>query len=406
MGKTRILVVALLLGLPVILASPLKEQLPTPTLSVNLASLGYNPPKPPSHTDREVFHDLTILMQESGTNFTFVDRNVAAVYFTRPSEKNQHGSSSDYQMEVFFVNTDSGKLIERRIWNTLRRQWFDNSYDSEGKIMEVRNGFLVQANARLELYSPDLRLVKSYDLKANFSDAMGMWNTEVAPGGEVIHVQPSEKVSQAGHGNVSYFAGGGGETEGVWLRADSFEKIATQTYYPGANVISNNSIVSPRIHCVDIQPIGERARHLHCTDFAPGNPTFLNDNEIVVGYGTNFVVFSTQGTELWKVGAPDPGSDRKLELGVGSRSLDGSRFVVSASALKRNVEFAGVPIGRWLGGTLLVFDENCRERVFSVTRDKHSMGFVALSSDGGTMAVLTESTLDMYKLPVASCNGR
>jgi hypothetical protein len=407
MCKKLTLAIVLLLALEEGATSTEKVPQPAPTSTVDLAILGYSKANPVYPSNKESFRDLTLLMQDEDSRLSFVSGNVLAVYFNRPSDKTEAGASATptYRMEVFFLNLDSGKLIEHRTWTTLKRQWFNDSYDTEGRIMEVHAGFLVHASGKLELYSPDLRLVRSHDLRGDSSGPTGMWSVAVAPGGDTIHIQPSaQQASQVRHGSVSYFTGEG-EAEGSWLRSDSFEKIGSQLYFGGPDSISNDALVTKRAHCLDLQRIGERSRHLSCSKpAADGIPMFLNDREILSVHYAGFSLLSTQGTEAWTVGGPDPGIRRTLLVGSHQRSMDGSRFAISLTAYKKKVEFDGIPVARSPLETMAVYDETCRRSIFSVsTPEGRADSVFALSPDGRTLAVLAGATVSIYRLPEATC---
>jgi hypothetical protein len=131
---------------------------------------------------------------------------------------------------------------------------------------------------------------------------------------------------------------------------------------------------------------------------------FLNDREILSVHYTGFSVLSTQGTEVWTVGGPDPGIRRSLFVGSHRRSMDGSRFAISLTAYKNKVEFDGVPVARSPLDTIVVYDESCRRRVFSVTTPGGPLDSAfALSPDGRTLAVLAGTAINIYKLPESNC---
>jgi hypothetical protein len=265
-------------------------------------------------------------------------------------------------------------------------------------------GFLVQANGKLELYSPDLRILRSHDLRAEDSGPTGMWSVAVAPGGDTIHVQPSAQSHRVRHGSVSYFTGAG-EAVGSWLRSDSFERIGRQLYSGGPDSISNDAIATKRAHCLDLQRIGEPSRHLSCSKpAAEGLPMFLNDREILSVHYTGFSVLSTQGTEVWATGKPDPGVRRPLFVTTHQGSMDGSRFAISLTAYKKKVEFDGTAIARSPLQTIVLYDEACKQHLLSVTTPGElSDSTFALSPDGQALAVLAGSTINIYKLSETTC---
>lgn len=364
-----------------------------------------HPPAGSYHSNKDVFRDLTLLMQDGHVRLSFVSENMLAVYFNRPPDQNGGGPGASYPMEVFFVSTDSGKLIEHRTWGTLKRQWFNDSYDTEGRILEVRNGFLVDAHAKLELYSPDLRLEKTYDLRGNASASTGMWSVSVAPGGDVIHIQPSEQTTQVRRGSVSYFTDAG-EMESTWLRSDSFEHAGTLRYLGSIHSVSHDSIVTKRAHCLDLEQAGKPPRHLTCSPPAnTGVPTFLNDEEVLSVYYTGFSVLSTNGKEIWSAGGSDPGVRRTLAIESHARSMSGSRFAISLTGYKRKAVFDNVPVAHSPLHTVIAYDECCRQPIFSITPTIPTVADFALSPEGHTLAILAGTTISLYTLPDASCDA-
>lgn len=380
-----------------------KEPEPTPLSRIDLGAIGYTPTTHVHHSDREVFDDLTLLMQDEDKRVSFAAGSVLAVYYSRPPEKSKDGTSSNYAMEVFFIGSDSGKLIEHRTWHTLKRQWFNDEYDTEGRIMQVRTGFLVDAGAKLELYDRDLRLRKTYDLKASNSGASGMWSVKVAPGGDTIHVQSSKQTVQVRRGAVSYFAGAD-EIESSWLQSDSFQKIGSQPSFGGPHSVSNDAIVTRLSHCLDLQRMGEPPHRISCSKPPAGLPMFLNDNEILSVGVTEFSILSTQGILIWNVGEPDPGVRRSLEIDDYQRSMDGSRFAIALTGYRKKAMFDGIYLPRRPLDTIVVYDENCLQHVFTLTIPAHSP--YALSPEGRTLAVLTGTTLTVFALPKATCGSK
>lgn len=378
------------------------RQSPPIRLKIDLTQMGYRPAGPVHYSDKEVFRNLKLLMQDDHRRLSFVSENVLALYFNHPPERNNEAPLTTYPMEVFFVSTDSAKLIDHRTWDTLKRQWFNDSYDTESRILEVRTGFLVDANAKLELYSPDLKLVKTYELRRDAG--MGMWSVEVAPGGDVIHVQPSEQTTQIHRGSASYFTGAG-ETESTWLRSDSFEKIGTLHYFGGIHSASHDSIVTKSAHCLDLEQGGKPTRHLACSTLpASGVPTFLNDEEVLSVYDTGFSVLSTNGTEIWSAGDSEHGIHRALMIGSERRSMNGARFAISLTGYKKKAVFDNVPVAHSPLHTLVAYDGRCRQRIFTVTPTQTLADF-ALSPEGRTLAILTGTTITVYTLPKASCDS-
>lgn len=382
------------------------SQTPPVKLRIDLPQMVSRSAKSVSHNDKDAFRDLTLQMQDGHRRLSFVSENVLAVYFNGPPEQNNAGTSTTYSMDVFFVNTDSGRVLEQRTWSTLKRQWFNDSYDTEGRILEVRNGFLVEASGKLELHSPDLKLVKTYELRGDASASTGMWSVVVVPGGDLIHIQPSEQTTQVRRGAVSYLTGAG-ETESNWLRSDSFEQTGTLSYFGGIHSASHDSIVAKRAHCLDLEQAGRPTRHLTCSSPAStGLPAFLNDAEVLSVYYTGFSVLSTNGTELWSAGSSEPGIHRALMIVNHKRSMSGSRFAISLTGYKRKAVFDSVPVAHSPLHTIIAYDERCRQRVFSVTPTISAVEDFALSPEGRTLAILSGTTISVYSLPDPSCDDK
>ncbi len=405
MWKKPLLAIACLIGFQVVAPLLAEEAQPLPSSTIDLATFGYSKAKSAYISDKKAFRDLSLLVQDDKSRLSFVSPDTVAVYFTRTATKTDgEAGKASATMEALFIDVDARKLIKRQSWNTLKRQWFNESYDTESRVMEVHNGFLVHAGGMLELYTPDLRLVNKYDLCTDEPECKGMWSVKVAPGGDVIYVQPFAQLNRVRSGTVSYFAGAD-DANGRWLRSDSFQKIGDQNYFGGPDSISNNAIVTKRAHCLDLQGIGEPSHHLSCSrPVADGFPTFLNDREILSIHDDGFSVLSTGGTEIWTKGGIDPGGRRTVFVSNHRRSMDGSRFAVSLSGLKKKIEFDGVLLARGPLETILIYDESCRQNVFSVAYriGAHDSDF-ALSPDGHTLAVLEGTTINVYTLPGANC---
>src|SRR5713226_2497369 len=222
-----------------------------------------------------------------------------------------------------------GTLIARRTWNTVKRQWFNDSYDTQGRTMEVRDGFLVRAGTKLELYSSGMQLLRSYELHDDGSGAVKAWSVAVAPGGNTIHIQPSKGPAEVRHSSVFHFTGGD-ETEGVWLRSDSFQKVYSQMDLPGPHSVSDNAVATRRVHCLELHSVGEPTRSLCCSGACgDGIPTFLSNHEILSVYRSGFSVLSTNGNELWNRNAA---GSKGLDLEDQARSMNGLRFAISATS--------------------------------------------------------------------------
>jgi len=151
--------------------------------------------------------------------------------------------------------------------------------------------------------------------------------------------------------------------------------------------------------------MGEPPHRISCSKPPAGLPMFLNDNEILSVGVTEFSILSTQGTLIWRVGEPDPGVRRRpQEIDDDQRSMDGSRFALAVTAYRKKAMFDGIYLPRSPLDTIVVYDELCRQHVFTLTIPARTP--YALSPEGRILAVLSDTTLMVYALPKATCGSK
>jgi hypothetical protein len=346
-------------------------------LEIKLRSLGYQKPAEENFSDTAIARNPSLLLRETHSRVTFINDDMLVVYFSRAINAGKDTTRFPQVLEAFFVDTRSGRLISHKDWPTRYRRWFNDSFDTEGRIMPLQNGFLVHSGDSLRLYSSDFQLKRELLL-----DDGPKWSVRIAPLGRAIQAL---QISDSG-----------GEAE--WLDFETLDTVGENHQFPGVQSISGErAVVSILPPCLDLQRDGDLVRHLICGGaFSNEMPIFLADNDILV-LGRGFEVFSKKGEVLWKRHA-----DAKLRnesVGVALRSLNGNRFAFWLTGWSRSSMFDGTRIRKGYR-TILVYDSFKRIKVFEASVRDSSAGFdFALSPNGDSLAVLAGESLYIYALP-------
>jgi len=335
-------------------------------------------------TEKEFFANPTRAYDDHQTQMTFIDHRNLAIYFSDAVEEGAAKKSAPEavpSMQAFFVNGESGALISHKIWPTEKRSWFNERYDTQARLLEVEGGFLVHAGNSLALYSPDLRKIREMTL-----DAAVEWAATVAPMGRTFFLERIDTAVQQ-------------KAEGAWMASDTFERLRSLDVYSGSVVsVSKDAIagtLSKGVQCLDSQRVGESPSHLCCGDpCGYGLPLFVAEDEVVSSYSYGFRVLSTTGEVLWRREATDP---RVHLIDDCERSMNGNRFLIRAHWNKRVVfDQTSIPKG---ADAIIVYDRAERRQVFSVISKPVDVNGLALSPDGQTLAVLSGTTLRLYRVP-------
>ena len=343
---------------------------------IDLQTLGYNPPRGSDAQGNPGFPPKP--QDDFNTRIVFVASATLAVSFTRLSGATDHNGNFPEAMEVFFVDTNSSVLISRKTWPTRPRRWFNDSYDTEGRIIPIEGGFLVHSGDSLYRYSAGLQ-EKS---KRQLADT-SLWAIRVAPLGRRV---------QAARINDN-------DAEVESLDLGTLEKGHTEHKFPGIVSISDDGATVRKLaHCLDLQLDGKPERQLCCHDkCSEGMPTFLDNNDILSIYGNGFEVLSTKGEVLWKREETVKPYNNTL-INDFERSLDGSRFAIVLIGHQRMFDGTKTPKNY---ATILVYDSSSRAQVFSTSlkfSDDRHFGF-ALSPTGETLAILSGRTVYVHPLP-------
>ena len=226
-------------------AGPNEDVSQTPSLEIRLRDLGYQPTKEYRYPGTGIPRDLSILNDDSKKRLAFVNDRLLTIYFSHLPVTENGSAADSMSMEALFVDPNSGSLISRKTWATRKRKWLNERWDTQARILPVRDGFLVHAGDSLILYSAD----QQERAKLSLDDTSG-WAAVVAPLGDTIHLQRISDDNTA---------------EGRWLASGSLKQIQTQKESAGIVSASDHAVVTKLAHCVQLQTIGEPPRDLCCS---------------------------------------------------------------------------------------------------------------------------------------------
>jgi hypothetical protein len=142
-AESALVISSLLLGL--LGLSFAQERTASPARELDLRVLGF---KLPADTPQGTVGHPAVLFDDSRARVVFVDPRQLAVYFSdgvsdRPAA----------QMEAFFVDTDTSKLVSHEVWHTRKRRFFNERYDTQARIIPIAHGFLVHTDNSMRVYS-------------------------------------------------------------------------------------------------------------------------------------------------------------------------------------------------------------------------------------------------------------
>lgn len=377
---------------------------PLPEREIDLSALNFEQPKVPNYKNNEIFANLSLLFQDVHAHVEFIDAKELVVYFSdvvdeRVKAQNGQPPSSPpaHRMEALFLDVETGNLISHQAWQTRERRFFNTLYDTQARIMPVRGGFLVHADNLLTLYAPDLQEKEEMQL-----NPLHEYAATVAPGGNVFFLQQDSPGIAIRSGPVSMVVNGDNVARGEWRSSESFEKLRARDLFPGAaESVSTNAFAGKWYSCIDIQGADSTQSHLCCDDPCRyGQPMFLDDRQVVSCFRRGFRVLSTEGAVLWSREDPAWKTWKDGDLWDDVRSLDGSRFAELRVA-HRKLMFDGTQIPkRWFA--VLLYDRSQRTKVFSVVLKPENVPTIALSPAGDRLAILSGTTLLLYRIPDTS----
>jgi hypothetical protein len=396
-------VLSILLGaaVPALPTRATQTAIPVPERQIDLRAMNFAQPKIPNYSNSELFSDISLFFQDVHPHVEFVSESELVVYSSDvvdervAARKGQLPSPEPaHSMQAFFVDADDGNLISHQVWQTRRRRFFNTKSDTQAQIMPVRDGFLLHANDTLALYSADLHKKQEIQL-----DPSSEYAALVAPGGDVFFLERSNPGVIVRSGSVSAVVNAESgllTAHGEWRSSETFEKLRSRDLYPGAaQSVSSDSFAERWYQCVDLQRADSPQSHLCC-----GNPCsyglamYLDDREIVMLIRSGFQVLSTSGEVLWR--REDPNWNN-FEFYDDARSLDGSQFAMLLFAY-RKIKFDDTQMPkRWFA--VLVYDRGQRTKVSSVVLKSENAPAFALSPEGHRLAVLSGTSLLLYRIP-------
>ncbi|MGO9591426.1 MAG: hypothetical protein ACLP3K_15435 [Candidatus Acidiferrales bacterium] len=378
-----------------------------PERQIDLRALNFAQPKIPNYKDREIFSDISLLFQDVHAHVEFIDAKELVVYFSdvvdeRAAARNGQSPTPApaHSMQALFLDVENGNLISHQVWQTRRRRFFNTGTDTQARIIPVRSGFLVHANNTLALYAADLQKKREMALDDSLEYA-----AIVAPGGGVFFLEksaPGTVRSADGVSMVQNADSGLLTAHGEWRSSETFDKLGGIDLFPGgADSVSKDAFAGRWYTCIVVQRVDSIRTPLCCDDPCTyGQPVFLDDDEVVSFFRSGFQVLSTKGEVLWGRQSRDRKNWKNFILSDLVRSLDGSRFAGLFYA-DRKVEIDSTEIPKKRFG-VFVYDRSQRAKVFDVVLEADSTPAIALSPDGDRLAILSGTTLLLYRMPETS----
>ncbi len=404
----RVTMIALTLGMfleTLTLGTPnlaAQKATPFPERQIDLTALNFKQPQAPNYKNGEVFSNLSLLFQDVHAHVEFIVAKELVVYFSDlvdervTAQKGQPPTPPPpHTMEALFLDVENGNLISHQVWQTRERRFFNTRYDTQARIMPVRDGFLVHANNTLSLYTPDLQKKREIQLDPSLEYA-----AMVAPRGEVFFLEQSNPGVVSSSGGVSMVVNGDSEhwpvAHGEWRSSETFEKVRSIDLFPGsAESVSTDAFAGEWYKCIDVERADATRTHLCCGDPCRyGLPMFLTSDQILAEIRSGFQVLSSGGELLWERQNADWSS---YDIYDYMRSLEGSRFAMLILAYRKlTLDDTLIP-KRWFA--VLVYDRSRRSKVFSVVLKSENAPAIALSPSGDRLAILSGTTVLSYRIP-------
>jgi hypothetical protein len=324
------------------------------------------------------WRDTHLTLKSSSEGVSFIDNRTVVAYFVTKDDITEFSNRRDVkQGSPFRLRAVFGDLSGRKVTST--KDWPTREFQSW--VMPTSDGkFVVRAAESLQLYSPDFLLVKEYSLAAT-GRRFESWHVEASPSGKILWLDDE----------------GDGKSRIQVLDMNTFNQLASwdEQLLGGLFSVSNQAISKRPVQYpqrVIIKSIGGPWHILY--DESGGcvtEPTFVNDEALITGPCGTLGLISTSGQILMT---------EKIPKGV---------HLESEIAASRNGRMAAVSLMRTKGGafdtairrsatTVVVYDLEQRRSVLRVNVDpipKSSYHF-ALSPDGASLAVMTDSIIKLY----------
>jgi hypothetical protein len=338
--------------------------------SFDLADAGYPSAKS--------WRDTHFTLKSSSEGVSFIDNRTVVAYFVTKDDITEFSNRKDVkQGSPFRLRAVFGDLSGRKVTST--KDWPTREFQSW--LMPTSDGkFVVRAAESLQLYSPDFSLVKEYPLEAT-GRRFESWHVEASPSGKVLWIDDE----------------GDGKSRIQVLDMNTLNQLAAwdEQLLGGWFSVSNQAIAKSPVQNpqrVNIKSVGGPWHILYeKPETCVNTPNFVNDEMLISGPCGTVGLISTSGEILMT---------DKLPKG---EHLEGE---IAAS---RNGKIAAVSLMRTKGGAfdtaiqrsateVVVYDLEQRRAILKVKVDplpKSSYHF-ALSPDGASLAVMTDSIVKIY----------
>jgi hypothetical protein len=352
------------------LSAQTRREANIPQWSFDLAPTGYRSAKS--------WRDTHFTLKSSSEGVSFIDGRTVVAYFvakddiTEFSNRKDAKQGSPFRLRAVFGDLSGRKVASTKDWPTREFQsWLMPT--SEGK-------FVVRAAESLQLYSPDFSLVKELSLEAT-GRRFESWHVAASPSGKVLWLDDE----------------GDGKSRIQVLDMNTFNQLAAwdEQLLGGWFSVSNQAIAKRPVQYpqrVVIKSVGGPWHILYDeSGSCVTEPTFVNDETLITGPCGTLGLISTSGQILM------------------TEKIPKGEHLESEIAASRNGRMAAVSLMRTKGGAfdtairrsataVVVYDLEQRRSVLRVNVDpipKSSYHF-ALSPDGASLAVMTDSIVKIY----------
>ena len=342
----------------------------SPVWTIDLAASGYQ-------NDTST-HDQYLDLRASNEGVAFSDEGAMVAFFVTKAEIPELSNRKDaklgspFRLRAVFVDIPGRKIKSTNDWPTRALpSWLMPTAD--GKL-------IIRTGDSLQLYSSQFSLVKERPLETS-GRRFESWYVRGSPSGKVVwldHEDGGSNVEVLDASSLQRLFGWEQEALGSWFSVSD-------------HAIAKRPVSSPQQ--VIIKSVGDQWRVLYDAGVGGcvGEPSFVSDNMLITGPCDSVGLISTSGEVLMKDKIPK------------GEHIEGD---VAAS---RNGKMAAVSLMRTKGGafdtsirrsstTVLVYDLERRSVVLRVEVNPlpRSSYHFALSPDGASLAVMTDSTVKIY----------
>jgi hypothetical protein len=332
----------------------------------------------------ETTRDKAFSVSSSNEGLAFIDNATVVAYFVSKAEIPELSNRKDAKLgSPFRLRAVFGDIPNRKIKST--NDWPTRAFPSW--LMPTADGkLIIRTGNSLQLYSSELVLVRERSLEAS-GQRLETWHVKSSPSGRVLWLDHED-----GRSNIEVLDAASLQTLSAW------EQEALGSWFTVSDhAVAKSPPQAPQQ--VMIKSIGGSWRLLYDADtvMCAGAPNFVNDEMLITGPCGAVGLVSTSGEIVMKDKVPK-GEHLEREI-----------------AASRNGKMAAVSLMRTKGGAfdtsirrsataVLVYDVEHRSVVLRLEVNplpKSSFHF-ALSPDGASLAVMTDSIVKVYDTKNAS----